>query len=57
MVQELEETIDLATANGVVESAYGFTMQLSDVGIMDDVHVTDNAPAGYGVLSLGKLIR
>ena len=54
---QLNTSVDLLTANGVVPSNQGFTINIGELNIADEVHVTDTAPEDIGVLSIGKLIR
>ena len=56
-IRQLNQPLRLSTANGVITSDSGFTFELPHYGIIDEVHVTKNAPRGFGILSVGRLRR
>ena len=47
----------LSTANGVVTVDQALDFMIPETEISGEAFVSDTAPAGIGVLSLGKIIR
>ena len=52
-IRPLPKSVTLQTANGTVTSSKGFKLHIPALGVHDDCHVTDVAPKGIVVLSLG----